>query len=250
MYQGSTYHILEKKSKANKKQLAILIDPDKASTKSLLKLIEHANDKDVDYFFVGGSLMTGGDLDKTIGFIKNNSAIPVVLFPGHYTQINPKADAILLLSLVSGRNAEMLIGQHVTAAPYLKKSNLEILPTAYMLIDGGKITTASYISNSMPIPSDKADIAASTAIAAEMLGMKLTYLDAGSGAANHVNSSMIKAVKNVINGPLIIGGGINTPKKATDILKAGADIVVVGNALEDNPKLIIEIATAVQKLND
>lgn len=249
MYQGSTYQILVKKSEANKKQLAILIDPDKAHTKSLLKLIELANDKEVDYFFVGGSLMTGGDLEKTIGFIKNNSAIPVILFPGHFTQINSKADAILLLSLVSGRNPEMLIGQHVTAAPYLKKSNLEILPTAYMLIDGGKITTASYISNSMPIPKDKSDIAASTAIAAEMLGMKLTYLDAGSGAETTVKPTMVQTVKNVINGPLIIGGGINSAKKATDILNAGADIIVVGNALEDNPKLIIEIATAVQKLN-
>lgn len=249
MNQREVYHTIIQKTAKKKKQLAVLIDPDKSTSKSLLKLIQLSNDMDVDYFFVGGSLMTGGDLDKTIGFIKNNSVIPVVLFPGHYTQVNPKADAILLLSLVSSRNPDMLIGQHVTAAPYLKQSNLEILSTAYLLIDGGKITTASYISNSMPIPSDKSEIAASTAMAAEMLGMKLTYLDAGSGANTPVPAEMIQAVKANTDTPLIIGGGLTTTKKAVDALKAGADIVVVGNALEKTPNLLNDIAAGISKLN-
>ncbi|MBR9831905.1 geranylgeranylglyceryl/heptaprenylglyceryl phosphate synthase [Acidiluteibacter ferrifornacis] len=249
MNQGEVYHTIIHKTTKKKKQLAVLIDPDKSTSKSLLKLIQLSNEMEVDYFFVGGSLMTGGDLDKTIGFIKNNSVIPVILFPGHHSQINPKADALLLLSLVSSRNPDMLIGQHVTAAPYLKQSNLEILSTAYLLIDGGKITTASYISNSMPIPSDKSEIAASTAMAAEMLGMRLTYLDAGSGANSPVPTEMIQAVKSNTNTPLIIGGGLTTTKKAVDALKAGADIVVVGNALEKNPNLLSDIASGISKLN-
>jgi putative glycerol-1-phosphate prenyltransferase len=249
MNQREVYKTIIQKTAKKKKQLAVLIDPDKSTSKSLLKLIQLSNDLDVDYFFVGGSLLTGGDLDKTIGFIKNNSAIPVILFPGHQSQINPKADALLLLSLVSSRNPDMLIGQHVTAAPYLKQSNLEILSTAYLLIDGGKITTASYISNSMPIPADKSEIAASTAMAAEMLGMKLTYLDAGSGANSPVPAEMIQAVKANTNTPLIIGGGLTTTKKAVDALKAGADIVVVGNALEKTPTLLNDIALGISKLN-
>lgn len=249
MQQGAIYRTILKKTKAKKKQLAVLLDPDFSTSKSLLNIIQLANEHDVDYFFVGGSLLTGGDLDKTISFVKNNSAIPIILFPGHYSQINAKADGILLLSLVSSRNAELLIGQHVTAAPYLKQSKLEILPTAYLLIDGGKITTASYISNSMPIPHDKADIAASTAMAGEMLGMGLTYLDAGSGATHPVSKKMIRVVKDNCDNPLIIGGGISSVQKVTDAFTAGADIAVIGNAFEKQPQLLIDIATAVKKLN-
>lgn len=249
MQEGIIYRTILKNTSKNKKQLAVLIDPDKSSSKGLLKLIQLANDYEIDYFFVGGSLLTGGDLDKTISFIKNNSAIPIILFPGHYSQINAKADGILLLSLVSSRNAELLIGQHVAAAPYLRQSKLEILSTAYLLIDGGKITTASYISNSMPIPNDKADIATSTAMAAEMLGMKLLYLDAGSGASSPVSAEMIKQVKENTSIPLIVGGGITSVKKVTEALAAGADIAVIGNAFEKSPQLLVDIAKAVDKLN-
>jgi phosphoglycerol geranylgeranyltransferase len=249
MQQGNIYHTIIKKTNSKQKQLAALLDPDFSTSKSLLNIIQLANEYDIDYFFVGGSLLTGGDLDKTISFIKNNSVIPIILFPGHYSQINAKADGILLLSLVSSRNAELLIGQHVTAAPYLKQSKLEILSTAYLLIDGGKITTASYISNSMPIPNDKPDIAANTAMAAEMLGMGLTYLDAGSGATHPVSKEMIQKVKANTNNPLIVGGGITSVKKVTDALSAGADIAVIGNAFEKNPQLLVAIAKAVEKLN-
>lgn len=250
MQQGVIYRTILKKTKAKCKQLAVLLDPDFSTSKSLLNIIQLANDHEIDYFFVGGSLLTGGDLDKTINFIKNNSAIPVILFPGHYSQINAKADGILLLSLVSSRNAELLIGQHVTAAPYLKQSKLEILSTAYLLIDGGKMTTASYISNSMPIPNDKPDIAASTAMAGEMLGMGLTYLDAGSGATHPVSAEMIKKVKENTETPLIVGGGITSVKKVTEAFSAGADIAVIGNAFEKNPQLLVDIAKAVDKLNN
>lgn len=209
-----------------------MVDPDKADATYLKHLCETAEEKNVDLFLVGGSLLTGGDLDSCIQTIKSLSKIPVVIFPGSPSQISEKADGILFLSLLSSRNPEMLIGQQVVAAPYLKKSNLEVIGTAYLLIEGGKQTTASYISNSNPIPSDKADIAAYTALAGQYMGMSVAYLDAGSGAANAVPAEMIKEVKSKIDIPLIIGGGINTKEKLAAAYEAGADLVVIGNALE------------------
>jgi putative glycerol-1-phosphate prenyltransferase len=163
-------------------------------------------------------------------------------------QISKSADAILLLSLISGRNADLLIGQHVIAAPLLKSSHLEIIPTGYMLIESGTQTAASYISNTLPIPSQKDDIAMSTAMAGEMLGLNLIYLDAGSGAKNSVSEAMIRKVKSNINIPLIVGGGINTPAKAIKACEAGADLIVVGNAIEKNARLIKDISTAIHKI--
>ena len=230
---------------SNKKQFAVLVDPDKYNNAQLLDLVSMAKDAAVSYFFVGGSLLSEGNLDTTIKVIKDNCEIPVIIFPGDEMQINSRADAILLLSLISGRNPDLLIGKHVIAAPYLKRSGLEILPTGYMLVDSGRSTTALYMSNSLPIPRDKDEIAVSTAMAGEMLGLKTIYMDGGSGAEHPVPTSMIEKVKNNINTPLIVGGGIRTPQTATESFRSGADIIVVGNAIESDNSLLLRIAEVV-----
>ena len=239
--------ILEKKAKG-KKLFAILIDPDKQKNSVLSLIVQKANEANVDYFFVGGSLLTNDSLDSCISTIKSNCDIPVILFPGNAMQVNDKADGILFLSLISGRNAEMLIGKQVITAPILKQSSLEILSTGYMLIDSGKPTTASYMSNTLPIPRNKNGIATSTAIAGEYLGMKLIYMDGGSGAEKPIEIDMIKQVSNQINIPLIVGGGICNAQKAIDNCNAGADLIVVGNAIEKNDDLILEISKAVHSV--
>ncbi len=227
------------------KKLAVLVDPDKPSDDQVVQLAKRAEKAGVDFIFVGGSLLTNDNLDSCIRLLKASSSIPVVLFPGNSLQLSGKADAFLLLSLISGRNAEMLIGRHVIAAPFLKLSGLEIIPTGYMLIDSGKPTTVSYMSNSIPIPSDKNDIAMCTALAGEMLGMKLIFMDAGSGALSPVPHEMIDLVCKSINVPLVVGGGIKTPEMAAATAKAGADVVVIGNTLEKSPELIEAFAQAV-----
>ena len=229
------------------KQLAILVDPDKQTIKDTERLMRIASDAGVDYFFVGGSLLVNNQLEVCVKTLKENSRIPVILFPGNTMQMSWKADAILFLSLISGRNAEMLIGRHVIAAPYLKMSPLEVISCGYMLVESGKTTAVQYMSNTMPIPADKLDIAICTAIAGEMLGLKLLYLEAGSGARQCVPTEMIEQVKQSITIPLIVGGGINTVGNATNACKSGADIIVVGTAFEQNPNLIHEIANAVHK---
>ena len=244
------YKSLVEAKKAGEKKFVVLIDPDKLSLKNLEKTIELAAKAKVDYFFIGGSLIVNNMLDETLKKIKVVAPnIPLILFPGNAFQLSYRADGILFLSLISGRNAELLIGKHVITAPYLKMSPLEILPTGYMLIEGGKPTTVSYISNTSPIPAAKDDIALCTAMAGELLGLKLIYMDAGSGAVNPISESMIDMVSGAINVPLIVGGGIRTPEKALANAKAGADVVVVGNAIEKNPELIIEMSEAVHSLN-
>ena len=239
--------ILEKKAKG-KKLFAILIDPDKQKNSVLSLIVQKANEANVDYFFVGGSLLTNDNLDACIKTIKNNSNIPVILFPGNAMQINKNADGILFLSLISGRNPELLIGKQVISAPILKQTSLEVISTDYMLIDSGKPTTASYMSNTLPIPRNKNAIATSTAIAGEYLGMKLIYMDGGSGAEKPIEIEMIKQVSNQINIPLIVGGGICNAQKAIDNCNAGADLIVVGNAIEKNTDLILEISKAVHSV--
>jgi putative glycerol-1-phosphate prenyltransferase len=238
--------ILEKiKTAGSRKSFAVLIDPDKYDQKRLSPVISSASENNADFIFVGGSLLAFDHLDETLQFIRKNTGIPVLLFPGSIMQISDKADAVLLLSLISGRNADLLIGKHVVAAPYLKKSKLEILPTGYMLIEGGAMTTAQYISNTSPIPRTKDDIAVCTALAGEMLGLKIIYMDAGSGAELPIPPSMIRNVKENISIPLIVGGGIRTPEQALVSCHAGADIIVVGNAIEKDYACINEIAQAV-----
>ena len=222
----------------NKKRLfALLIDPDKHTSESLFDICKNANDARVDLIFVGGSLLNN-NIDSSIEFIKSHTKIPALLFPGNLLQISDKADGILLLSLISGRNPDLLIGNHVIASSHIKRSNLEVLPTGYILIEGGKTTSVEYMSNTKPIPADKTDIAIATAIAGEMLGLKYIYLEAGSGANNSVNLEMIENVKKNINIPLIVGGGFRTEDDIKKAITAGADIIVVGTALEQKPQLL------------
>ncbi len=226
----------------------MLIDPDKHSISSAATLATQAEESKVDYILVGGSLLISNHLDEIITIIKQSFSGAVLLFPGNAMQISTHADGILFLSLISGRNPEFLIGNQVVAAPILKQTNLEILSTGYLLIDGGKTTTAHYMSNTNPIPSDKADIAACTAMAGEMLGMKLIYMDAGSGASFPISEKLIQTVKKHISIPLIIGGGIRTTEQAVAAAKAGADIIVIGNIIEENPSKLNQIAQAIHAI--
>jgi putative glycerol-1-phosphate prenyltransferase len=243
------YEMISAGKEQSKKAFAVLIDPDKLNETTLMDTIQLAVKAKVDYIFVGGSLVVTDTLDTMVETIKKNCSIPVVLFPGSPDQITPKADALLYLSLISGRNPELLIGQHVVSAPFVKQSGLEIIPVGYMLIDGGSPTTVSYISNTHPIPSNKKDIALCTAMAGEMLGLKLIYMDAGSGAKTPISTEMIQYVSKHIKVPLVIGGGITSAEKAKENCMSGADIIVVGNAVEKDPSLIEAIATAVHSLN-
>jgi phosphoglycerol geranylgeranyltransferase len=242
------YNSLTDRKQQGKKSFAVLIDPDKVNDGNLQELIQLSIDAKVDYFLVGGSLVISNYLDEGLQLIKKSCSIPTILFPGSPNQVSQYADALLYLSLISGRNADLLIGQHVISAPVVKKSGLEIMPTGYMVIDGGAPTTVSYISNATPIPADKNEIAMCTAMAGEMLGMKLIYMDAGSGAKRAITESMIQKVAGCIEVPLIIGGGIIEPEKAYLNCKAGADVIVVGNAIEKDPNLIKEMAAAVHSV--
>jgi phosphoglycerol geranylgeranyltransferase len=244
----SIYHQLTDHKRTGKKAFAVLIDPDKVNAEQTAELCGLANESMVDYLFVGGSLVVTNHLDEVVQNIKKETDIPVVLFPGSPNQITTFADALLYLSLISGRNPELLIGQHVISAPMVKQSGLEIMSTGYMVIDGGAPTTVSYISNAAPIPHDKKEIAVCTAMAGEMLGMKLIYMDAGSGAKRAISEDMIAKVASVIQVPLIVGGGITEPEKAYLNCKAGADIIVVGNAIEKDPLLIKEMSAAVHSV--
>lgn len=243
--------ILNERHRIGKKSIAVLIDPDKVEDASrLTHLINLGTENCIDFFLVGGSLITTPNLNEVINIIKENvSSVPVILFPGNAQQVDPAADGILFLSLISGRNPDFLIGQHVQAAPILKSYKMEVLSTGYMLINSGKLSSAAYISNTTPIPEDKYALAASTAMAGEMLGMKLIYLDAGSGAEREISARMINSVRKNINIPLIVGGGINTPEKAHAALEAGADMIVIGNALEKDPELLTEISDRVYEWN-
>jgi putative glycerol-1-phosphate prenyltransferase len=245
MSQNHIYTSFSEAKSLGLKKLAVLIDPDKMRLDKVERVIENAVGADADYFFVGGSLIVNDMMNYCLDAIRAISSIPTVLFPGSPQQINPKAHAILLLSLISGRNADLLIGQHVLAAPLLKRSKLEILSTGYMLVDGGAPTTASYISNTTPIPANKDEIAVCTALAGEMLGLKSIYMDAGSGAKNPIPESMVAAVSLNIDIPLIVGGGMRTAERAAATARAGADIVVIGNALEKNPELVTEMSEAI-----
>ena len=237
------------RAKANGgKMLAVLIDPDKTSAEESFGICEVAMQAQVDFFFVGSSLLVNGNLRDCVTALKRSSNIPVVLFPGSMMQVCEEADAILFLSLISGRNPDFLIGQQVQAAPMLRATSLEVIPTGYMLIDCGHPTSVTYMSQTIPIPHDKNDIASTTAMAGEMLGLKAIYLDAGSGARLPVSASMIGSVRRHVSVPVIAGGGIRTPEKAQQNCRAGADIIVIGNAVEENRGLVAEISSAIHSL--
>jgi putative glycerol-1-phosphate prenyltransferase len=239
---------LHKMKDAGQKGLVVLIDPDKCGDGYLDELLTIAAVNKPTFFFVGGSLMTTQRLNETVQFLKNNTDVPVILFPGSGNQIDENADAILLLSLVSGRNPELLIGEHVKAAPALKASGLGIWSTGYILVDGGAPTTASYISGSQPVPRNKPEITAVTAMAAEMIGMQCIYLDAGSGAQNEVSPKMINSVSKSVDLPIIVGGGMKTRDQLEAAWNAGATLVVVGNAIEKEPALLESLSESGSQL--
>ena len=244
MATGRIYQQLTDLKKKGKSGFAVLVDPDKVAPSDMQYLAELCNDAGVDFLLMGGSLVVDHQLDACIQRFKADSDIPVILFPGSPAQVTPYADALLYLSLISGRNPELLIGQHVISAPAVKASGLEVISTGYMVIDGGVPTTVSYISHASPIPANKPDIALCTAWAGELQGKHIIYMDAGSGARNPISTEMIHKVSSHIDIPLFVGGGIQTPDKVWANCQAGAQVVVVGNAIERDPMLIKELAQA------
>ncbi len=229
----------EKLSDRSQKRIALLVDPDGYDDAGLNDLIGYINMNPPDLLLVGGSLLFK-PIEITITALKLGTSLPVFLFPGNAFQLSDRADGILFLSLISGRNPEFLIGNHVLAAPHLHRAGIEVIPTGYMLIENGKSTSVEYMSNSTPIPGNKPDIAVATAMAGEMLGLKSIYLEAGSGAAHTVSVEMISAIRKHLSLPLMVGGGIRTPETALEVFDAGADLIVVGNAIEKDPGLIKE----------
>jgi phosphoglycerol geranylgeranyltransferase len=225
----------------NKKLLAILIDPDKFNDENIIEVI---NTQQVDFVLVGGSLITHGNLELTIQRLKSKCNKPIIIFPSSASHISENADAIFLLSLISGRNPEYLISQHVQAAPIISKLNIETLSVSYILIDGGNLTSVAYISNTTPIPAEKSDLILATALAGELIGHQLIYLEAGSGAKTNVSDHSIRLVKSQTNNPIVVGGGIRNAQTAKKLWEAGADCLVIGNAAENNLSIIEEIAKA------
>ncbi len=242
----NVYKKIQENILINKKQIAVLLDPDKLELNEVflqqIRLYEH---NEIDFFFVGGSIVEESHFKNTMDFLAANTSIPIIIFPGAHYQIHEKSNALLFLSLISGRNPEYLIGQQVKASKSIQQMQLETIATGYILVDGGRTSTTAYVTQTQAIPRNEVEVAVSTALAAKMLGMQAVYLEAGSGAHFSVPTNMIQAVKNEVQLPLIVGGGIKTGKDAAAILDAGADIIVIGNALEKNPELIEEIRKSV-----
>jgi putative glycerol-1-phosphate prenyltransferase len=222
-----------------KKSIALLLDPDKARGEPFQNILKTANESKTDYIFTGGSITFTG-IDNLIIEIRKHSSIPVILFPGNLLQLTLKADIILLLSLISGRNPELIIGNHVIAAPHLKDVREKLVSVGYILIGCGKKTSVEYISQTEAIPCDKPEIAVATALAGEMLGLQMIYLEAGSGATNPVPVELVKAVRQNISIPLAVGGGIKHKDEVEEIFNAGADLIILGNACEKKPELLTE----------
>lgn len=239
-------HTLESARREGRKMLAVLIDPDFGEDGARLdRTVQNACMAQADLIFVGGSLLTTATFDRCVQRVQELSDKPVVLVPGSPAQLSRHANAVLFLSLISGRNPELLIGHHVTAAPTVKALGIEAIPTGYMLVDGGKPTTVSYVSQTVPIPHDKPGIAAATAIAGELLGLRTIYMDTGSGAKRTVSPEMIAAVRKSVELPIIVGGGIRDTATAKTLCDAGADVLVMGTAFEEDPELIFAMSEAV-----
>ncbi|MBK6775514.1 MAG: geranylgeranylglyceryl/heptaprenylglyceryl phosphate synthase [Flavobacteriales bacterium] len=243
---STVLQMLDRSRAEGRKLLAVLIDPDQAQdAERLERTIQNACMAKADLMFVGGSLLMTDAFDACVKRVKELSDRPVVLFPGSPAQLSAHADAVLFLSLISGRNAELLIGHHVTAAPRVKALGIEAIPTGYMLVDGGRATTAHYVSQTSPIPHDKPGIAACTALAGEMLGMRTMYMDTGSGAKKTVSAEMTAAVRASVSCPIIVGGGIRDAATARLLCDAGADVIVVGTAVEEDPETVFALSEAV-----
>ncbi len=231
----------------DKKKLALLIDPEFFASipENIINIINNALP---DFIFVGGSIISSS-IDELITQLKKTFKIPIILFPGSLLQLSNKVDAILFLSLISGRNPDFLIGHHVIAAPYIKKMNIEVIPTGYILINGKSFSTVQYISNTIPIPSEKHDVIVATAIAGEMLGLKLIYLEAGSGAEQYISPDVIKKLKENINIPIIVGGGIKDPHEMIELFDAGTSVVVISTVFEKNPDILIKFYDSIIDYN-
>ena len=225
---------IQKSSKKGKKLLAILLDPDKTTSTEIPSISKRIESLKANFIFVGGSFVEKGITDVFVQKLKEHTNIPIVLFPGDYSQVTNNADGLLFLSLLSGRNPEYLIEQQIKAVPFLKNSNIEIIPTGYILIDGGTNSSVLKISKTTAIPQNNIELAVSTAVAGMYKGKQLIYLEAGSGAKFPVNSKLISEVKKYINIPLIVGGGIKTKEQLNAAYNNGADLVVIGTAFENN----------------
>jgi putative glycerol-1-phosphate prenyltransferase len=229
-------------SKAKKKKLlAVLIDPEKVNLSSISELFEKIHQSIATHIFVGGSTDKNHQTEKVVVAIKKVTSLPVILFPGDVNQITDKADGILFLSLLSGRNPEYLIEQQIKAAPILSKSDLEIIPTGYILIDGNKETAVQKVSNTKPIPQSKIKLIIDTALAGQFSGKKLIYLEAGSGALVPADSTIVNLVVNSLQIPLIVGGGIKYKQQLNEVFNAGADMVVIGTAFENDVSFFNEL---------
>src|SRR5690554_648308 len=234
------YNLIQNRIKKHQKSLLLLIDPDKFNAQRIQQIGNMIKGRSVPFIVVGGSMISS-PISPVVKDIKEVLQLPIVLYPGSPTHLTEGADGLFLLSMISGRNPDLLIGHHVTAAPLLKQMNIEIISTGYMLIDGGCTTSVEYISQTRPIPANKSDIAVATAMAGEMLGLKMIYMDAGSGAKNPIPTEMIANVRENISLPMLIGGGIKTAQQLKAAYSAGADMVIIGNALEKNPDLLNEM---------
>ena len=243
--QNKTYEQLLKVRKTRGCGFLVLLDPDRSSPKDLSRYAALCDKSGADAFLFGSSLMVANDFEKSLIAVKKTVKKPVIIFPGSSAMLSSKADALLFLSVVSGRNPNLLIGEHVKAAPAIKKLGIEAIPTAYMLIESGVMTSVTYMSNTFPIPNHKPDIACAHALAGQYLGMKLVYLEAGSGAEKPVPVEMVKRVSSYVDIPVIVGGGIRNAEYANKVAKAGASFVVIGNALEDSPLMVKEFAQAI-----
>lgn len=238
------YQLIQEKKAAGQKMLAVLLDPDKCSNvgQTLFECISNARP---DFVFVGGSVVDGS-VDNLVRTLKQYLSFPVVLFPGDARQFTPNADALLLLSLISGRNPDLLIGQHVNAAMAIKRSSIEVIPTGYILIDGGRLSAVERVSHTQPLPADCPEMVVATAVAAQLLGMQMVYLEAGSGALTSVSPEIIEAVSSELSIPLVVGGGIRTIEQINNALSAGADLLVIGNHFEAHPEDMLPFAETVR----
>ena len=239
------YNYLEKVINEKGAAYVVLIDPDRKNESSLEARVESANQNEVDVLFVGGSLMMDGKCNDRVRRIKEASTIPVVFFPGGVGQLNSHYDAMLFMSVISGRNPHYLIGEQTIAAPLVKDLGIETIPTGYMLLDGGAGSTVEFMSGTRPIPMNRTDIAVAHALAGQYLGMKLIYLEAGSGAKEPVSESLVRQVHEAVDVPLIVGGGIRTPEMAAERVKAGASIIVTGTVIEEGSTLMADFANAI-----
>lgn len=225
---------------ARQGQIAILIDPDKFDFSKKMEFIQKLSFAKIDYLFVGGSTVEKKDLEKLVAFLKVKTKLPIVLFPGDVFQYDEKADAILYLSLLSGRNPDYLIGQHVRTSRQIAATDLEIIPTAYLLIDGGNHSAVAYVSQTTPMPQDQVNLIENTVIAGILQGKSLVYLDAGSGALTPISSEIIVRCSGW-NVPLIVGGGIRNVEQIKTATEAGANVIVIGNYIEENIDFLLEL---------